>query len=230
MSITKRWSHILLAVGTIAMVIGALDPMEGSIIILLGIGIVTLEAFLSKSQHRKLLCWSFVLAALGVAYLWIISAFGGFGGDTGRSLWWCLTFLPYPVGWFMGIAGVIKRYHEITGISIQPDQLKWFNLGVITTIIYYVFGFIFLKVEMHIYFCFFLVVLISIIGIVQFIRCRYGATRLLWVICGLLAIISRLIPVMMGVPHGLAAALVGIVLGSIFITAGLKIGKLEKKA
>lgn len=40
-----------------------------------------------------------MLAAGGVGWLFILSAMGGFGGDTGRGAWWALTILPYPIGW-----------------------------------------------------------------------------------------------------------------------------------
>ena len=39
--------------------------------------------------------WSLLLVLIGVAALWISSALGGFGGDTGRSDWWGLLFVPY---------------------------------------------------------------------------------------------------------------------------------------
>jgi hypothetical protein len=41
--------------------------------------------------------------------MWVLSAFGGLGGATGRSPWWGLTILPYPAGWIMGIIGLVVR-------------------------------------------------------------------------------------------------------------------------
>jgi hypothetical protein len=35
----------------------------------------------------------------------VLSLFGGIGGNTGRSMWWGLVILPYPVGWIIGVAG-----------------------------------------------------------------------------------------------------------------------------
>jgi K+-transporting ATPase A subunit len=80
------------------MLIGAIDPLEGSLIILPAAGLVALGALLGKSRHRRLLCWSFILVAVGIGALWVLSAFGGVGGRTGRSMWWLLVVLPYPVG------------------------------------------------------------------------------------------------------------------------------------
>ncbi len=47
--------------------------------------------------------------------LWGMSAIGGIGGSTGRSMWWALVLLPYPVGWVMGFAGVIRALREANG-------------------------------------------------------------------------------------------------------------------
>jgi len=50
-----RWSRILVIVGLVAMLIGAIDPLEGSLVILPGTGMVALGALLGNSRHRKLL-------------------------------------------------------------------------------------------------------------------------------------------------------------------------------
>ena len=84
----SRWSRILVIVGLVAMVIGVLDPLEGSLVILLGTALVALGALLGKSRHRIFLYWSFALVAVGVGAMWWLSALGGFGGNSGRSNWW----------------------------------------------------------------------------------------------------------------------------------------------
>jgi purine-cytosine permease-like protein len=108
------WSRILVIVGAIAMLLGAIDPLEGSLIILVGSGLVTLGTLLGRSRRRILLYWVWVLIliAVGVGLMWVLSAFGGLGGSTGRSLWWALVLLPYPLGWIMGITSLILRLIE----------------------------------------------------------------------------------------------------------------------
>jgi uncharacterized membrane protein YhaH (DUF805 family) len=89
------------------MLAGILDPMEGSLVILAGITVATLGVRLGHDRReKKLLYWSFALVVLGVGALWGLSSVGGFGGDTGRSNWWGLLILPYPVGWIMGLFAV----------------------------------------------------------------------------------------------------------------------------
>jgi hypothetical protein len=46
------WSRILIIAGGIAMLVGALDPLEGSLIILPGSGLVALGTFLGHSEGR----------------------------------------------------------------------------------------------------------------------------------------------------------------------------------
>ena len=41
-----------------------------------------------------------------------MSALGGLGGESGRTIWWGLVLLPYPVGWVMGVIGAIRRLRE----------------------------------------------------------------------------------------------------------------------
>ena len=113
------WSRILVIVGLIAMLIGALDPLEGSFIILPGSGMVALGALLSRSRHRRLLYRAFILIAIGVGLLVGLSILGGVGGDTGRSRWWLLIVLPYPVGWIMSLIGAILKLIESFRRSAQ---------------------------------------------------------------------------------------------------------------
>jgi MYXO-CTERM domain-containing protein len=107
-----RWPRILVIVGLVAMVAGALDPLEGSIVIVAGAALAALGALLGRSRRRALLSWAFVLVGVGVGTMWVLSAYGGLGGDTGRSLWWALVLLPYPVGWVMGLVGTVKSLRE----------------------------------------------------------------------------------------------------------------------
>ena len=104
----SRWPRILIIIGLVLMIFGFLDPLEGSLIIAPGSGIAALGAFLAEGRGRKLSYWGCGLTVLGVAILWGLSAIGGIGGDTGRSMWWGLLLLPYPIGWIMGLVGAVR--------------------------------------------------------------------------------------------------------------------------
>jgi len=113
-----RWSRILAVVGFVVVLLGALDPLEGSLLILPGTGLLALAAWLGRSRYRTLLYWSFALVAVGVGVMWGLSAVGGLGGSTGRSMWWALLLLPYPAGWVMAVVGAIRRLRETPTPSV----------------------------------------------------------------------------------------------------------------
>ncbi len=122
MNKANLWSRVLVIAGLAAMLIGAVDPLEGAFLILPGSGLIALGALLGKSRHRRFLYWSFALVAIGVGTLWGLSAIGGLGGTTGRSYWWGLVFLPYPVGWIMGLVGAIRVLRESSRAAAPPDD------------------------------------------------------------------------------------------------------------
>lgn len=102
-----NWSRLLQAVGGIGLLVGAIDPMEGSLAILPGSGLIALGTYLEGKDKRQI--WFrlalFFLIAIGVGALWSFSALGGIGGGTGRSIWWGLLILPYLVGWTLSVWG-----------------------------------------------------------------------------------------------------------------------------
>jgi len=112
----------LVVIGLAGMLLGAIDPLEGSLLILPGTGLVALGALLGEGRRRQLVSWSLALVSVGVGALWVLSALGGIGGDTGRSNWWGLVLLPYAVGWVMGVAGAILTLVESFRRPGRPDR------------------------------------------------------------------------------------------------------------
>ena len=105
-------SKSLLIAGLVAVAVGTIDPLEGSIAILVGLALIAAAAHLRHSRHRVGLAWALSLVAVGVAVMFLLSARGGFGGSSGRSAWWALAILPYPVGWLIGIVQSIRLVRE----------------------------------------------------------------------------------------------------------------------
>jgi len=97
----------MVVIGSIGLLAGGLDPMEGSVLILIGSGLVALGTFLGQGERRliRYRALVFLLLAIGVAALWGLSAVGGIGGKSGLSMWWGLLLLPYLIGWPMAIVG-----------------------------------------------------------------------------------------------------------------------------
>jgi hypothetical protein len=107
----SRW---LIIAGLVLMVIGVLDPLEGSVVILGGSALVALGAFLTRT-HYRLPVIALVLIAVGVGVLFGFSALGGVGGTSGRSIWLLLLCVPYPIGWVLGLIGAARKLREPRG-------------------------------------------------------------------------------------------------------------------
>ena len=95
------------------MLAGAIDPLEGSIVILAGSAVVLLGTYFGHGEKYFLvyrIC-VFILILTGIFALWVTSMLGGFGGSSGLSIWWGLLVLLYPIGWLFSIWG--------------PDSPRW---------------------------------------------------------------------------------------------------------
>lgn len=97
------WSRILLILGLFGMLVGALDPLEGSILIAPSTGIAAAGALVGHTRHRRLLYLGFFLITIGVGSMFLLSTIGGVGGPSGTSTWWALTIVPYPIGWILAL-------------------------------------------------------------------------------------------------------------------------------
>ena len=95
MNKTKPWVRFLLIAGYVAMLVGAIDPMEGAFIILPGIGLVALGTYFTDDQRSIFIVrlWAFFLIFFGVAVMIVTTMIGGIGGDSGYSGWWALLLL-----------------------------------------------------------------------------------------------------------------------------------------
>ena len=113
MPIPRRWFRPLVIAGLTTMVLGAVDPLEGSIVIAVGSVLVALGTPRRESRVGGRVWLACVLIIVGVAALWIMSDFGGVGGSTGRSMWWLLVVAPFPVGWILGLIGAGQRLREL---------------------------------------------------------------------------------------------------------------------
>jgi uncharacterized membrane protein YhdT len=115
-----RWSWVLGVSGLVLMLVGAVDPLEGSLLILPGTALAALAAWRSGTDQRRRAYWAFGLTLLGVAVLFGLSSLGGVGGSTGRWMWWLLFCLPYPVGWVLGLVTVVRMLHQARTRVVSP--------------------------------------------------------------------------------------------------------------
>ena len=115
------WSQTVITIGFIALLIGAIDPIEGSLAILPGSGLILLGTYLSHSERRLITyrLWVFLMIAIGVAALFGFSLVGGIGGTSELSMWWGLLVLPYPLAWSAGIWS-----------PASPRWVLWLGIGI----------------------------------------------------------------------------------------------------
>lgn len=115
-----KWTRVIYITGIVALIIGVIDPLEGSIVIAAGSLLIALATYLTHDRHRKLFLLSSILIAIGVAFMIYLSSRGGFGGSSELTWWWGLLVLPYPIGWIMAIVLLIVRLTK--GQKLKPRE------------------------------------------------------------------------------------------------------------
>ena len=109
MKVSGKLNQYLHVAGVILLLLGAIDPMEGSILIMIGSLLLALSLYLKQDAQWKFFTITFILIALGVGFLFFFSSLGGFGGASTLSWWWALLILPYPLGWLMEVILLVRR-------------------------------------------------------------------------------------------------------------------------
>ena len=104
-----KWINIIYNLGIVAVILGAIDPLEGSIVILAGSALIAFASHKRMSSYREKFFLSFLLILFGVAFLWYLSSLGGFGGASDLSWGWGLLIIPYPVGWLLAIITIFQK-------------------------------------------------------------------------------------------------------------------------
>lgn len=104
-----NWIRVLYIAGIVGLIIGAIDPLEGSVVITAGSALLALSTYLSRDRHWKYFLLSLILILIGVFFMFYFSSLGGFGGKSTLSWWWGILILPYPIGWLIAIILLITR-------------------------------------------------------------------------------------------------------------------------
>ena len=97
----RQWLQAGFILGVVLFLLGTLDPMEGSILILAGSVLLAAVSYSFRDPHYKWYRLAAILILIGVMCLWILSGLGGFGGVNGLGYGWAILILPYPLGWLM---------------------------------------------------------------------------------------------------------------------------------
>ena len=116
-----RMPFAVAVAGLAAMVVGCLDPLEGSVLIVAGAVLEAVAGRFGASRHTRQAVLALVLVAIGVAAMFALSAVGGVGGRTGRSAGWALVILPYPVGAILALVVAVRLVRELRRVPRQES-------------------------------------------------------------------------------------------------------------
>lgn len=105
----KKLLNILFWIGVTLLLGGILDPLEGSVVVILGSVAVVLALYLKKEILWRKLFFASLLLTLGIGMMFLLSSLGGIGGKSPYSIWLGLLILPYPVGWIVSVVLLIRR-------------------------------------------------------------------------------------------------------------------------
>lgn len=107
------WKGLLYTVGILNFFLGALDPLEGSVLIVVGSVLITVYKYMRGDRHKKGFLAGSLLITVGVAYMFWLSNLGGIGPNA-KPWAWGIPMALYPIGWVLTI--VLLFLHA---------QLKW---------------------------------------------------------------------------------------------------------
>lgn len=109
MNNTSKWLRIGFNIGVVLLVIGAIDPLEGSVVITAGSVLLAVVAWFLHDRHRKIFLTATLMILFGVFFLFYLSSLGGFGGSSSLPNWLGMLILPYPAGWLMIVVTLALR-------------------------------------------------------------------------------------------------------------------------
>ncbi len=104
-----NWKKVTYILGIVLFLVGTIDPLEGSVLIVFGSILLTVVTKRNNDRHMKWFRLNAVLITSGVIFLFYLSTLGGFGGTSTLSWWWGLLILPYPVGWLSQVVLLLMR-------------------------------------------------------------------------------------------------------------------------
>ena len=107
------WKGLLYVVGILLFFMGALDPLEGSVLIVLGSVLIVVYKYLRGDRHKKGFLAGCLCIAVGVGYMFWLSNLGGIGPHA-KPWVWGIPMALYPIGWIL--TAVLLYLHA---------QLKW---------------------------------------------------------------------------------------------------------
>ncbi len=106
-------------IGQIACLGGAIDPLEGSLLIAAGAVLLAAISRMRKDIGSGRILVAAAMIVFGVAAMWYVSSLGGF--DPKTDWWWLAAIFPYPAGWLMMLFLLLQRKFRKKPITIDKQ-------------------------------------------------------------------------------------------------------------
>ncbi|MDA3937302.1 MAG: hypothetical protein PF636_10720 [Actinomycetota bacterium] len=120
--VDRSWTRSLILGGGILFMLGVVDPLEGFPLAIAGLLAVYLGERRIRGHYSKPLLVEIIAALVGVTAMLVITFMGGAGGDTGLSIWWLLTVLPYPVAILSGVVTIMLALLEMRRRELESES------------------------------------------------------------------------------------------------------------
>ena len=103
--LTRKAAKMSRLTGILLFIVGKIDPLEGSVLIVVGSLLMTFWAFLVRSPRLDMHKWATALMIIGVLALFILSYLGGIKTDDPWKVIKWIIIAPYPAGWLLTVVG-----------------------------------------------------------------------------------------------------------------------------
>ncbi|MFM9057345.1 MAG: hypothetical protein ACKOQY_11795 [Bacteroidota bacterium] len=97
--------RVLRILAVAMLVLGALDPIRGAVLIAAGSLLLAIQVKISADPRRRLYVTTARMIVVGVFFLYFFSENGSLQ-KAQLSAWW-LLMLPYPVGWMITVSSLL---------------------------------------------------------------------------------------------------------------------------
>lgn len=94
--------------GIACIFLGAIDPLEGSLVILAGSFLYTLAMYLKRHEKRFFFMICTLMMTAGMFFMFLFSSLGGIGSKSEYSIWWGILILPYPIAWLITVFSILR--------------------------------------------------------------------------------------------------------------------------
>ena len=98
--------------GLFSLFLGSLDPLEGSILILMGFIFISIFMKVTHNKFAKYFIFASSISGIGIFFMFYFSFLGGFFGNSTLNKWYLLLLLPYPLGWLLFIILLVTNFFE----------------------------------------------------------------------------------------------------------------------